>query len=41
MEYVRPEISTLDTAYEGLDSSAGAILVVVAVGWAWAWYGGP
>jgi hypothetical protein len=37
MEYVRPEISTLDSAYEGLGGAAGACVVVVVVAWAWAW----
>lgn len=37
MEYVRPEISTLDSAYDGLGSSGGVAVVVVVVGWAWVW----
>lgn len=43
MEYVKPEISSLDAAYDGVSGAAGAaaILVVVAIGWAWTWYGGP
>ena len=37
MEYVRPEISTLDSAYDGLDGAGGVAVVVVVVGWAWVW----
>lgn len=36
MEYVRPEVSTLDSAYGGVGGAAGAAVVVVVVAWAWA-----
>ncbi len=37
MEYVRPEISTLDSAYDGVGSSAGTISIVVSFTWSWVW----
>ena len=37
MEYVRPEVSTLDSAYGGVGGAAGAAVVVVVVAWAFAW----
>lgn len=36
MEYVRPEVSTLDSAYDGLGGAGGAAIIVVVVAWAWA-----
>ncbi len=37
MEYVRPEISTLDSAYQDLGASAGLPVVVIFIAWSWSW----